>query len=182
MPITEFPEPIAVNAFDNSAAFRREVCQLLDQALIKLRNCLSQLDDQQVWWRPDPALNSIGNLVLHMCGNLRQWSTGFFNRPDDRDRDQEFAAKDGHTAAELMQLAQQSVKNATQIIDSLTDQQLAGEFIIQGFQVSGLKATLHTATHFVGHAHQIILLTRLQLGSNYRFAWSPADSDADLPI
>ncbi len=156
---------------------------MLDQTLVKLRNCLKQLDDQQVWWRPDPSLNSIGNLVLHMCGNLRQWSTiGLTHRPDDREREKEFEAQTGYSAVELLQLAEHSVSDSKQVIRGITGEQLAESFIIQGFEVSGLKAILHTTSHFVGHTHQIILMTRMQLGSDYNFAWSPCDGTGELPV
>ena len=163
--------------------YRQQACDLLDQSMIKLKNCLRQLNDEQLWWRPSENLNSIGNLVLHMCGNLRQWSVaGLTDAEDTRDREAEFSTSGGMDAAALLELAQSTVEHAQQVFRSASDQQLVETLVIQGFTVTGLNAILHTATHFVGHTHQIILLTRIQLADAYQFAWTPDQGRDQLPI
>ena len=163
--------------------YREQTCDLLDQAMIKLKNCLRQLDGSQLWWRPGENLNSIGNLVLHMCGNLRQWSVaGLTDAEDTRDREAEFSADGGMDSAALLELAQGTVDQAKEVFRSESDQQLVETRVIQGFTVSGLNAILHTSSHFVGHTHQIILLTRIQLADAYEFAWTPDQGREQLPI
>jgi hypothetical protein len=39
----------------------------------KLRLAMAALPDDQLWWRPNNGSNSVGNLLLHLNGNLRQW-------------------------------------------------------------------------------------------------------------
>src|SRR5262245_29165669 len=51
----------------------RELADELADALKRIEHCLAQLNDEQVWWRPTESMNSIGNLLLHLAGNVRQW-------------------------------------------------------------------------------------------------------------
>ena len=39
----------------------------------KIRRCLDALPADAVWRRSDEQSNSIGNLLLHLGGNVRQW-------------------------------------------------------------------------------------------------------------
>jgi hypothetical protein len=72
-------------------------------ALKRIRNCLNQLSDEQIWWRAAPSLNSIGNLILHLCGNVRQWVVvGLGGGEDVRDRPAEFAEQGPITRADLL--------------------------------------------------------------------------------
>src|ERR1700761_3256083 len=53
--------------------------------------CLGKLSEEQIWRRGGPHENSIGNLLLHLEGNLRQWILhGIAGQPDVRRRDDEF--------------------------------------------------------------------------------------------
>src|SRR5437899_676299 len=66
----------------------------LQAAFDLIRHCLDQLDDAQVWWRPQQSMNSVGNLLLHLTGNLRQWIiAGVRHEHDHRNRPQEFAER-----------------------------------------------------------------------------------------
>ena len=163
--------------------FLDDAGDLLDQSMVKIRNCLQQLSTEQIWWRHHPESNSVGNLVLHISGNLRQWAiAGVGGQTDTRDRDAEFAAAGGKTAEQLLEVVGDTVGEAKQLFQQIGADELLTKFVIQGFEVTGLHAISHTTTHFVGHTHQIIFLTRMQLGDRYRFAWSP-DSDRDqVPI
>ena len=77
--------------------------KLIDQYWPRLRGCVESLTDDQIRWRPNDASNSIGNLMLHLNGNVRQWLVDSFNREEDkRDRPSEFAAEGGLTASALL--------------------------------------------------------------------------------
>lgn len=163
--------------------FNAESNKLLEQSLVKIRNCLDQLTDDQIWWRPEEPLNSIGNLMMHLAGNLRQWTVvGVGGLPDDRDRDSEFAQRDLISKGELFERLSGTVDQAKQMIAALGDQQLTESRTIQEFEVTVLGAVCHTTSHFVGHTHQIIYITRLILGDRYQFQWSPATERRDVPI
>src|SRR5271155_1245304 len=74
----------------------------LAECVKKIKHCLAQLRDEQVWWRPHDSMNSIANIVLHLCGNLRQWIiSGVGGEPDIRDRPKEFSDRSSMPKAEL---------------------------------------------------------------------------------
>ncbi|MEE2825890.1 MAG: DUF1572 family protein [Planctomycetota bacterium] len=163
--------------------FKHHSLSLLDQSLFKIKNCCRQLSEAQVWWSPPGTSNSMGNLILHCCGNLRQWGVnGILKQTDDRKRELEFSADHSLTKSQLLELCEATIGDSRQAIESLTPADLMSPRIIQGFEVTVLQAVLHTTTHFVGHTHQMILLTRQQLGAGYQFAWQPGNEQEDLPI
>ena len=155
----------------------------LDQAMIKIRHCLAQLTNAQIGWRPAGELNSIGNLCLHIAGNLRQWGiVPITGQRDARERASEFAAQPFLSAEEVAALLTLNVNEAKLLWNQLNDDQLTAMHSIQGFSTSLAGAIAHTSTHFVGHTHQIIFLTRLQLGESYQFSWTPEDEPQQIPI
>ncbi len=163
--------------------FSRLTADLLDQSMAKIRHCLDQLSENQTWWRPEPSMNSIGNLILHLAGNLRQWGVVPFTLANDlRDRDSEFHNADQQTNSELIGLLETVVAEAKDQWQHLAAGQLRRKIEIQGFEVTHMQAILHTSSHFVGHTHQIIQLTRIQRGPNYHFHWTPNEEPGDLPI
>lgn len=163
--------------------FKQQTAKLLDQAVEKIQNCLQQIDGEQLWWRPQPRLNSIGNLLLHMSGNLRQWSTvALCGLTDERDRAAEFSADSRMEKQQLLNLVVESVQAAQQAIAGFPDERLVEQTNIQGFDVSFLEALMHTSSHFQGHTQQVILLSRLILDDNYRFHWSPDNGRDRLPM
>lgn len=163
-----------------------ESLHLLDAAMKKINHCLAQLTDEQVWWRPAHDANSIGNLLLHLSGNLRQWAViPVSGEPDSRDRASEFARRDPISRDELLSRLGQTLADVKSRIQNLNEQQLLREQKIQGFATTTLGAISHTSSHFVGHTHQIILLTRLQLGESYQYEWTPEarkNDSRDVPI
>ena len=160
-----------------------ELASLLDESMKKIRHCVGQLSDEQIWWRPASTMNSVGNLLLHICGNLRQWAVcGIGNLPDKRDRDGEFSASGGPSVSELLGLVETTVRDAESVLEELNSESLSEPRSIQGFDVTVLGTLCHTVTHFVGHTHQIIQLTRLMLADDYDFQWSPSAPRGNVPI
>ena len=171
------------STFQIEQKFCRQSSELLEQAVVKTRHCLSQIKDDQIWWRAEPSLNSIGNLILHVTGNLRQWGIVPLTGADDlRDRPAEFAETARLSRARLLEQLNQTTGEAQDLWSHQPAERLKESRVIQGFDVSLMLAIIHASTHFVGHAHQIILLTRLQLGSQYRFQWIPGNGGGRLPI
>lgn len=154
----------------------------LDHGLKKIEHCLEQLSDDQCWWRPADDQNSIANLLLHLAGNLRQWVlAGVGGQTDDRNRPQEFAKRDGPSAAGLLSQLRDVVRECRQVIGDMTPEDLLRRRRIQGFEVAAGEAVVEAVAHFIGHTHQIVLLTRLQLGSQYRFEWAPRSPEEGAP-
>lgn len=166
-----------------SVEFCRQSSDLIDQAMTKIRHCFGQMTDNQIWWRPAESLNSIGNLALHISGNLRQWGVvPLSGESDDRTREEEFTARGKVASAELLDQLEQTKDQAKLLWSKVSAAQLTERITVQGFEVSLLQAMMHTSTHFVGHSHQIIMLTRLQLGDRYNFQWTPSGDHGQLPI
>jgi hypothetical protein len=158
--------------------FVESASQSLESSLCKIEHCLAQLDEADVQWRQHESHNSIQNIILHLCGNLRQWILhGVGGAPDKRNRPLEFSdhrplTKD-HLAGEL----RSAVSDAIAVIDKTTDARLIEMRRIQGFDVSVLAAIFDSVSHFVGHTHQIVFITRQRLGDAYRFQWSPGSAE-----
>lgn len=160
-----------------------EWLHLLEMALAKIEHCLGQLDDRQIWIRPTAELNSIANLMLHLAGNLNQWAiAGLGGEPDVRNRQAEFADRSERGRREIFEHLRAVVCRAQNVIREISDRQLLSKTQIQGFHVSGLSALSHTVTHFVGHTHQIVQLTRWHLGPGYQFQWTEDSPRDRLPI
>lgn len=155
----------------------------LDQAIVKISHCVEQLTDSQVWTRPVNSVNSIGNLIVHIEGNLRQWGiVGVTGLADRRDRESEFSQAEIIPRHELLPRLGAVVNDCRrqwQAFDSIT---LLNRVNVQGFDVSVFEALLHTVAHFVGHTHQIVLLTRQLLGDQYRFHWTPEAPRGQVPL
>lgn len=149
-------------------AFRRH---LQGECLPRIRRCVELLGDERVWQRPTPTGNSVGNLVLHLCGNVTQWIlVTFRDEPDRRNRPAEFAATGGIPVDELMRRLQITVDAACECVDRLTTTDLLRERIIQQqFRETGLSAVLHVLEHFSGHAGQIYFFTKQLTGLDLKF-------------
>lgn len=156
------------------AALIEAACAELQEAASRVEHCLRQLTEEQVWWRPRPEMNAIGNLVLHICGNLRQWIiSGLGGEPDRRNRPAEFAER-GPIAVETLQSQLAAcVARAEDVLRGLSPARWTSRVRIQGFDVTGAGALWHSVPHFRGHVQEIIHLTRVQLGPAYTFAWQP---------
>jgi hypothetical protein len=158
-----------------AAAVGREAGSELTNALGKIKHCLNQLSDEQVWWRSGPSLNSIGNLILHLYGNLRQWIVaGLGGAADVRDRPAELSERGSIPRNELLRRLEAIVDDAKTVLARQTARQLLEARRIQGFDVTGMAAIFNSVSHFRGHTQEIISMTRLQLGDGYKYAWAPA--------
>ena len=162
---------------------RSEWLLLLDAAEARLRHCLVQLNDVQIWWRPFDGGNSIANQLLHVCGNLQQWCVdGVLNRQSDRDRAAEFSAVGGFGCDELLQRLAMTLDDIRAVLRQLCSNDITKHRDIQGFAVTVAGALSHSIPHLVGHTHQIMLLTRMQLGDRYQFHWLPDGDRSTVPL
>jgi len=154
----------------------------LAECVKKIKHCLAQLSDEQVWWRPHGSMNSIANIVLHLCGNVRQWIiSGVGGEPDIRDRPKEFSDRSSLPKAELIRRLDEIAAKADAVLAGLTDQELLKRRRIQGFDETALSAIFDSISHFRGHQQEIVYIARLQLGDAYRFEWVPASKEQGAP-
>ena len=141
----------------------------------RITRCLKLLSEEEIWWRPNHASNSVGNLVLHLQGNVRQWIIcGLGGQTDQRDRDREFAAAGSIPRRVLLAGFRKTVKEADQVLARVREADLVRQFSIQGFDVTGLQVLCKVAEHFAFHAGQIIYVTKLKCGKDLRFTRLPA--------
>jgi hypothetical protein len=172
-----------MTADDLAAAVGTAAAHELDSALSRIRHCMRQLNDEQAWRRPGPGLNSVGNLILHLYGNLRQWIVaGVGGSVDHRDRPAEFAEQGPIPIAELMHRLESVVDAAKRVLIGVSASQLTEVRRIQGFDVTGMGAIFDRLPHFRGHTQEIVHITRLQMGDAYQFAWVPTTSEQGAPV
>ena len=170
------------SADDVTRAVMSEANGVFDQCLGKIEHCLNQLTDDQIWWRPQPSLNSIGNLILHLSGNVRQWIvSGIGGAADVRNRPSEFSERGPLPKMDLLSQLTTVVNDAKSALDRANSEDMLSVRRIQGFDVTGWSALWHTVPHFNGHTQEIIGLTRQQLGDRYRFRWQPQTPEEGAP-
>ncbi len=144
--------------------------QLAEDYLPKIERCLGRLDDEQVWWRANEQSNSVGNLLLHLAGNARQWIVcGVGGAEDLRERDAEFAARGQTPRAELLALLRSTLAEVDAALERLDPATLLERRRIQGLDVTVLRAVFHVVEHFSMHTGQIIQLTKLLGGGDLAF-------------
>lgn len=147
---------------------------LAKQNLPHIVECLQHLSEEEIWWRPNSASNSAGNLVLHLCGNVRQWIiAGLGGAEDKRERDREFAERGPIPRQALITQLRRTIRDACRVIARLSDESLTRKYTIQGYHVTGLDAAFHVAEHFGYHTGQIIYITKLKRARDLRFTRLP---------
>lgn len=134
----------------------------------RIEDCLGRLSSEQVWSRNSDNQNAAGNIVLHLCGNLRQWIIGGVGgQPDVRDRDAEFAARGGLQPAELAARLKATVSEAAEVIRALPVERLGERKTIQKvYETTLMEAIYHVVEHFAQHTGQIIFATKLLTGED----------------
>lgn len=154
----------------------------LTSALERITHCVNQLNQDQVWRRSNSKLNSIGNLILHLCGNLRQWIVaGIGGATDTRNRPAEFAELGPLPKEELLRRLGDVVTDARRTLTGVDARQLTEPRRIQGFDVTGVTAIFDSVPHFRGHTQEIVHMTRVHLGDAYRFSWTPSTPEQGAP-
>lgn len=119
-------------------------------------------------------MNAIGNLLLHLRGNVGQWIVaGIGGRAFDRDRPAEFADRGSVGKGEAESMLAATVNEAAEVLAHFPPAELLSPRRVQGHDTTALGAALHATGHFEGHAQEIVMLTRLQLGESYRYLWTP---------
>lgn len=150
----------------------------LDKALHKITHCLNQLSDENVWHRPRPEMNSIANILLHLCGNLRQWIIhGVGGSPDVRNRPAEFSDRSMKSKADLLRDFSEIISQCREVLAHVDPKSLLEVRHIQGGDVQLLPAIYDTMGHLQGHVQEIIHMTRVIVGPKYRFDFVPDETE-----
>jgi uncharacterized damage-inducible protein DinB len=171
--VSEMPDTIA-NLF---LGFSNDRLQLFTSRIV---DCIGRLSNEQIWARGSENENSIGNLVLHLCGNVRQWIvSGVGGENDIRDRDSEFAALGGIHARELQHRLETTIQMAAAVIRTLPASRLPEIIIVQNYQKAVLEVIYTAVEHFAQHTGQIIFATKILTGRDlgyYKHLNRPPDN------
>jgi hypothetical protein len=148
----------------------------------RIVHAVTQLDESDIWWRPHDSMNAVGNIILHLCGNLGQWViAGVGGRDYVRDRPAEFAQRGGIAKDQLLARLRDAVSEADDVISKVDPGTLLSPRRIQSFDVAVVAAIFHAVSHFEGHAQEVIYIARLRRGEAYRFLWTPSDAQQSAP-
>ena len=143
---------------------------LAEEYPAKIRQCVAALPQEELWRRSNESSNSVGNLLLHLAGNIRQWIVGGVGgTPVQRDRPAEFAARDGPDARTLLESLESAVSDAAAVIARLSERDLVRSCTIQGRETTVLAAIYHVVEHFAMHTGQIVLITKERAPESIRF-------------
>ena len=143
--------------------------RLLEDYFVKIAAAIDALDDEQVWRRPNESSNSVGNLLLHLTGNVRQWIiSGVGGAEDTRDRASEFAARGSAPKTELVELMRATLDEADAVLagiegecaDASSDEPLRRVCKPQAYEVTVFDAIFHVVEHFSYHTGQIIFAAK----------------------
>ena len=146
--------------------------------LPRIEKSLAKLTEVQVWQRPNEQSNSIGNLIVHLCGNITQYITSSIGGIEDkRTRDLEFSIQGGLSKAELLEKISQVIEEASSVIENISEEELLRVRFVQGFEFSGLGNILHVIEHYSYHTGQIACYTKLLTNKDLGFY-----ADMDLNV
>ena len=142
--------------------------EFMDQAIYRMsentervKACLEVISEEELWLRPTSVSNSIGNLILHLAGNMRQYIVSSLGRrPDHRQRDSEFSTEGGFTKEELLTHFLSNYEEVVAVLRSLTDQDLLESKSVQVYNLSGIGHILHVVEHYSYHTGQIAFWTK----------------------
>jgi len=137
---------------------------------IKLRQCIKALPPGVVWGRPNQGSNSVGNLLVHLRGNVTEWILGGVGgRSITRYRASEFISRNGADGAKLMDDLDAVLREADSVLAGLTEQDLEKSVVIQGRETTVLGAVYHVVEHFAMHTGQIVFLTKMYAPGKIHF-------------
>jgi uncharacterized damage-inducible protein DinB len=147
---------------DISRAFIDQSRRLLTESYLpRIEKAVEGLSSENLWWRANPQSNSVGNLLLHLNGNVRQWIiSGLGGEQDVRTRQREFETQTGADASELLRELRATVDAADRLLANIDPSTLLERRRIQSYDVTVLQAIYRVVEHFSMHTGQIILLAK----------------------
>lgn len=142
--------------------FIKQAIYRLHENTPKIKKCLDELSEEEVWKRPNASSNSIGNIIVHLCGNITQYiHSSLGDIEDKRDRDKEFSIEGGLSKKELFHQLKSTVDKAATIIQNVDQNDLLRKRSVQAYELSAIGIILHVVEHYSYHTGQIIFWTKL---------------------
>ena len=145
--------------------------RLQEQYLPKIRKCVADLSEEDIWWRAHETDNSVGNLLLHLSGNIRQWIiSGIGGATDVRKRQEEFDERTHRPKDELLRIFEGALSEADNILEKFDPARLTEVRRFQNkWDYTCLDAISHVTEHVAQHMGQIIYITKLRKGVDLKF-------------
>jgi len=135
----------------------------------EIRECLASLDDDQIWWRPNASSMSVGNMVLHLTGNLNHYlGRGVVASGYRRERPKEFSEKGPIPREELLRRLEESLGWARRAFERITPESLMDKAELGEETTEIARLVIGVTTHFNGHVGQIIYVTKMIKGKEFQ--------------
>ena len=135
--------------------------RVLEESLMRIHACIDFMEDEHLWYSPNDHVNSVGNMVLHLCGNIRQYIISTFtDQKDERKRSLEFSQNNSHNRDELKEMIESTIKEAVKVVNELDEKLFSKEFDVQGFKELGINILIHVIEHTSYHTGQITTMCK----------------------
>jgi hypothetical protein len=160
------------NTSTSPAALVIALCRrrLVKEYLPRIERCVGLLSDDDLWWRAHETDNSVGNLLLHLSGNVRQWIiSGIGGAPDARKRQEEFDARAQIPGTDLVKILADTVHEADRVLERFEPERIMEVRHFQKWEMTCLEAITHVTEHFAQHLGQIMYVTKMKKGTDLRF-------------
>lgn len=136
--------------------FIKNSCYRMDESLRMIKISLEKITEEELWKRPNGSLSSIGNLMLHLCGNMKQYGISSLKGIEDtRNRNLEFSIKGSFNKKELMVKLEKTVYEVKICFQNISKQRLLTRKKVQGYEFSGIGNIIHLVEHLSYHTGQI---------------------------
>jgi uncharacterized damage-inducible protein DinB len=134
----------------------------LEQMEQMIQDRLPLFTAEQVWHKGKNEENSVGNLILHLCGNVRYYiGHGLGGQPNIRNRDAEFSSA-GHD--DLAGLLRTTIAEATPVLEALPHarltESLPPDLVVPPGVTTVLELVYQIVGHFQQHTGQIIFAAK----------------------
>jgi uncharacterized damage-inducible protein DinB len=144
--------------------------RIIGESIPRIKKCLNVLSEQEIWFKPNDHSNSVGNLVLHLCGNVTQWiGSGLGKMPDNRLRDLEFSEKGPLPSTKLTEALDRLIPLIENTLDNLTEEDFLQLHKVQVYQETGVNILVHVVEHFSYHTGQIAFFTKWRKNMDMNF-------------
>lgn len=128
----------------------------MDESTRMIQKSLKYIAEDQLWQKPNGSLNSIGNLILHIRGNMTQYIISSLGETaDKRNRDAEFSDHKTGSKEVLLKMLEETVDTAKRVIFDAGTKQLLRQRSVQGFNLTGVGVIMHAVEHYSYHTGQI---------------------------
>ncbi|AXT59803.1 DUF1572 domain-containing protein [Aquimarina sp. AD10] len=136
--------------------FKEQIIYRLNESTRMISLCFDQLPEEDIWKRPNTNSNSIGHLIVHLCGNITQYVIASLGGlEDNRERDKEFTEEKTHSKKQLLEKLKSTLYRAKEIIQNISEEELLRKREVQGFTFSGIGILIHVTEHYSYHTGQI---------------------------